>query len=177
VRDKGYEAGLLNAAEYKTFQTKRTAIETELKKLEETRVTPTGNLNNLLKNLGLDDIKKTITLKELLRRPGAYLSTIYRLMGWQEVPAPEVAGQVEIMIKYEGYIRQQQEQVERFKKMEDIKIPSYISFDEIHGLSKEVKEKLTSIRPESIGQAARVSGITPAAVSILMVHLKKEGHI
>ena len=177
LRDKGYEAGLLNAAEYKTFQTKRTAIETELKKLEETRVTPTGNLNNLLKNLGLDDIKKTITLKELLRRPGAYLSTIYRLMGWQEVPEPEVAGQVEIMIKYEGYIRQQQEQVERFKKMEDIKIPSYISFDEIHGLSKEVKEKLTSIRPESIGQAARVSGITPAAVSILMVHLKKEGHI
>jgi len=177
LRDKAYEAGLLNAAEYKTFQTKRTAIETELKKLEETRVTPTGNLNNLLKNLGLDDIKKTITLKELLRRPGAYLSTIYRLMGWQEVPAPEVAGQVEIMIKYEGYIRQQQEQVERFKKMEDIKIPSYISFDEIHGLSKEVKEKLTSIRPESIGQAARVSGITPAAVSILMVHLKKEGHI
>ena len=177
LRDKGYEAGLLNAAEYKTFQTKRAAIETELKKLEETRIAPTGNLNNLLKNLGLDDIKKTITLKELLRRPGAYLSTIYRLMGWQEVPAPEVAGQVEIMIKYEGYIRQQQEQVERFKKMEDIKIPSYISFDEIHGLSKEVKEKLTSIRPESIGQAARVSGITPAAVSILMVHLKKEGHI
>ena len=177
LRDKGYEAGLLNAAEYKTFQTKRAAIETELKKLEETRVTPTGNLNNLLKNLGLDDIKKTITLKELLRRPGVYLSTIYRLMGWQEVPAPEVGGQVEIMIKYEGYIRQQQEQVERFKKMEDIKIPSYISFDEIHGLSKEVKEKLTSIRPESIGQAARVSGITPAAVSILMVHLKKEGHI
>ncbi|OGQ44317.1 MAG: tRNA uridine-5-carboxymethylaminomethyl(34) synthesis enzyme MnmG [Deltaproteobacteria bacterium RIFCSPLOWO2_02_44_9] len=177
LRDKAYEAGLLNAAEYKTFQTKRTAIETELKKLEETRVTPTGNLNNLLKNLGLDDIKKTITLKELLRRPGAYLSTIYRLMGWQEMPATEVAGQVEIMIKYEGYIRQQQEQVERFKRMEDIKIPSYISFDEIHGLSKEVKEKLTSIRPESIGQAARVSGITPAAVSILMVHLKKEGHI
>ena len=177
LRDKAYEAGLLNAAEYKTFQIKRTAIETELKKLEETRVAPTGNLNNLLKNLGLDDIKKTITLKELLRRPGAYLSTIYRLMGWQEMPATEVAGQVEIMIKYEGYIRQQQEQVERFKKMEDIKIPSYISFDEIHGLSKEVKEKLTSIRPESIGQAARVSGITPAAVSILMVHLKKEGHI
>lgn len=177
LRDKAYEAGLLNAAEYKTFQTKRTAIETELKKLEETRIAPTGNLNNLLKNLGLDDIKKTITLKELLRRPGAYLSTIYRLMGWQEMPATEVAGQVEIMIKYEGYIRQQQEQVERFKKMEDIKIPSYISFDEIHGLSKEVKEKLTSIRPESIGQAARVSGITPAAVSILMVHLKKEGHI
>ena len=177
LRDKAYEAGLLNAAEYKTFQTKRTAIETELKKLEETRIAPTGNLNNLLKNLGLDDIKKTITLKELLRRPGAYLSTIYRLMGWQEVPAPEVGGQVEIMIKYEGYIRQQQEQVERFKKMEDIKIPPCISFDEIHGLSKEVKEKLTSIRPESIGQAARVSGITPAAVSILMVHLKKEGHI
>ena len=177
LRDKGYEAGLLNAAEYKTFQTKRAAIETELKKLEETRIAPTGNLNNLLKNLALDDIKKTITLKELIRRPGTDLSTIYRLMGWQEMPATEVAGQVEIMIKYEGYIRQQQEQVERFKKMEDIKIPSYISFDEIHGLSKEVKEKLTSIRPESIGQAARVSGITPAAVSILMVHLKKEGHI
>jgi tRNA uridine 5-carboxymethylaminomethyl modification enzyme len=177
LRDKGYEVGLVNDADYGEFKTKRMAINCELKKLEHTKIVPTEEINNMLKSLGLDDIKKATTIKELIRRPGVYLQTVYEFMNWQDIPEPKVVEQVEIMIKYEGYIKQQQEQVERFKKMEEIKIPASISFNEINGLSKEVMEKLISIRPVSIGQAARVSGITPAAVSMLLIHLKKAGHI
>lgn len=177
LREKGYEAGLVRDGDYGEFQAKKTAIEYELRKLENTKITPNEEINSLLKKSGLDDIKKATTLKELIRRPGVYLATAYELMKWKDLPQPNVMEQVEITIKYEGYIKQQLEQVERFKKMEGIKIPAQIAFDDVSGLSKEVREKLTAIKPESIGQAARVSGITPAAVSMLLIHLKKTGHI
>lgn len=177
LREKGYKIGLINDTAYGIFKAKEAAIEDEFKKLEGNRVLPTHDINNMLRILGLDDIKKATTLKELVKRHGVYVKTVYELMQWQNLPQLDVIEQVEIMIKYEGYVNQQQEQVERFKKMEEIKIPSNISFDDVSGLSKEVMEKLVSIKPESIGQAARVSGITPAAVSMLLIHLKKTGHI
>lgn len=177
LREKGYEIGLINDADYSSFKDKKNTIENELKKLENTKVTPTGEINSLLTMFRLEEIKKTTALKELLRRPGIYLTTLYEFMNWKDVPEPKIQEQVEIITKYEGYIKQQQEQVERFKKMEGIKMPSNLSFDEVHGLSQEVREKLVLIKPESIGQAARISGITPAAVSMLLIHLKKIGHI
>lgn len=177
LREKGYAVGLVRDEDYGRFQAKKTAIESELSKLENTKITPNEEINNLLKKSGLDDIKKATSLKELIRRPGVFLTTAYELMKWKDLPQPNVMEQVEITIKYEGYIKQQLEQVERFKKMEGIKIPAQIAFDEVSGLSKEVREKLAAIKPESIGQAARVSGITPAAVSMLLIHLKKTGHI
>lgn len=177
LREKGYEAGLVNDADYRIFKVKKSTIEDELKKLENTKIAPTEDINNTLKTFGLDDIKKSTTLKELLRRPGVYLPTVYKLMRWKDIHEPKIIEQIEIMVKYEGYIKQQLEQVERFKKMEEIKIPQHLSFDEVSGLSKEVIEKLVSIKPESIGQAARVSGVTPAALSMLLIHLKKTGHI
>jgi len=177
LREKGYEIGLINDTAYGIFKAKKAAIEDELKKLEANRVLPTHDINNMLRILKLDDIKKAMTLKELVKRHGVYVKTVYALMQWQNLPPMDVIEQVEIMIKYEGYVNQQQEQVERFKKMEEIKIPSNISFNDVNGLSKEVMEKLVLIKPESIGQAARVSGITPAAVSMLLIHLKKTGHI
>ena len=177
LREKGYEIGLINDTAYGIFKAKEAAIEDELKKLEENRVLPSHDINSMLRIFGLDDIKKATTLKELVKRHGVYVKTVYELMQWKDLPPIDVIEQVEIMIKYEGYVNQQQEQVERFKKMEEIKIPSNISFDDVSGLSKEVMEKLVSIKPESIGQAARVSGITPAAVSMLLIHLKKTGHI
>ena len=177
LREKGYEIGLINDTAYGIFKAKEAAIEDELKKLEENRVLPSHDINSMLRIFGLDDIKKATTLKELVKRHGVYVKTVYELMQWKDLPPLDVIEQVEIMIKYEGYVNQQQEQVERFKKMEEIKIPSNISFDDVSGLSKEVMEKLVSIKPESIGQAARVSGITPAAVSMLLIHLKKTGHI
>ena len=177
LREKGYKIGLINDTAYGIFKAKEAAIEDEFKKLEGNRVLPTHDINNMLRILGLDDIKKATTLKELVKRHGVYVKTVYELMQWQNLPQLDVIEQVEIMIKYEGYVNQQQEQVERFKKMEEIKIPPNISFDDVSGLSKEVMEKLVSIKPESIGQAARGSGITPAAVSMLLIHLKKTGHI
>lgn len=177
LRAKGYDIGLINDTDYGIFKAKEAAIEDELKKLKENRVLPTNDINNTLKILGFDGIKKATTLKELVKRHGFYVKTAYELMQWQNLPPMDVIEQVEIMTKYEGYVNQQQEQVERFKKMEEIKIPSNISFYDVSGLSKEVTEKLISIKPESIGQAARVSGITPAAVSMLLIHLKKTGHI
>ena len=177
LREYGYEAGLINDADYGIFRAKKSIIAGELKKLEGIKIVPTEDINRLLKTLGLAEIKKPITLKELIRRPGVYSSTVYEYMKWTDLPEPKVQEQVEITIKYEGYIKQQQEQVERFKRMEEIKIPLNISFDEVSGLSKEVREKLVTIRPESIGQASRVSGITAAAVSMLLIHLKKTGHI
>ncbi|MBI5327419.1 MAG: tRNA uridine-5-carboxymethylaminomethyl(34) synthesis enzyme MnmG [Deltaproteobacteria bacterium] len=177
LRHKGHEVGLVNDADYGEFKTKKMAITCELKKLEDTKIVPTEDINNMLKRLGLDDIKKATTLKELIRRPCVHLQTVYEFMNWQDMPEPKVVEQIEIMIKYEGYIKQQQEQIVRFKKMEEIKIPASISFNEINGLSKEVMEKLAAIKPESIGQAARISGVTPAAVSMLLIHLKKQGSI
>ncbi|MEK7828170.1 MAG: tRNA uridine-5-carboxymethylaminomethyl(34) synthesis enzyme MnmG, partial [Deltaproteobacteria bacterium] len=177
LREKGYKIGLINDIVYGIFKAKKAAIEDELKKIEENRVLPTHDINNTLRILGFDGIKKATTLKELVKRHGFYVKTAYELMQWKDLPPMDVIEQVEIMTKYEGYVNQQQEQVERFKKMEEIKIPSNISFDDVSGLSKEVMEKLVSIKPESIGQAARVSGITPAAVSMLLIHLKKTGHI
>ena len=177
LREKGYKIGLINDTDYGIFKAKKAAIEDELKKLEGNRVLPTYDVNNTLRILGFDGIKKATTLKELVKRHGFYVKTAYELMQWKDLPPMDVIEQVEIMIKYEGYVNQQQEQVERFKKMEEIKIPSNISFDDVSGLSKEVTEKLISIKPESIGQAARMSGITPAAVSMLLIHLKKTGHI
>lgn len=197
LREKGYKAGLVRDEDYGELKTKKGAIEDELKKLEGAKIMPADNINKMLRAFGMDEIKKSTTLKELIRRPGIYLSTVYELMNsitqinnsplnneeasnsvnWKNMPEPDITQQVEIMIKYEGYIKQQHEQVKRFKKMEEIKIPQNISFDKVHGLSKEVMEKLISIKPESIGQTARISGITPAAVSMLLIHLKKTGHI
>ncbi|MBI3399121.1 MAG: tRNA uridine-5-carboxymethylaminomethyl(34) synthesis enzyme MnmG [Deltaproteobacteria bacterium] len=176
LREKGYEAGLISDADYGVFKVKKGAIEDELKKLENTKIAPAEDTNDLLKTLGSDVIKKSTSLKELIRRPSVYLSTIYELMRWKGLPEPKVIEQAEIMIKYEGYIKQQLEQVKRFKKMEEIKIPQNLSFEEVNGLSNEIREKLVSIKPESIGQAARVSGVTPAALSMLLIHLKKMGH-
>ncbi len=176
MSEKGYEAGLVRDEDYGEFQVKKTAIESEMAKLENTKITPNEAINNLFKKLGLDDIKKSTTLKELLRRPGVFLATAYELMQWENLPELKIIEQLEIMIKYEGYINQQMEQVKRFKNMEGVKIPQTLSFDEVSGLSKEVREKLITIKPESIGQATRVSGVTPAAISMLLIHLKKMGY-
>ena len=92
-----------------------------------------------------------------------------------EIIEEEVANQVEIQIKYEGYLKRQQEQIDRFRKMENFTIPEEIDYKKLSGLSAEVKEKLDMIRPRSLGQAARISGITPSAISILMIHMKKAG--
>ncbi|HPD60635.1 MAG TPA: tRNA uridine-5-carboxymethylaminomethyl(34) synthesis enzyme MnmG, partial [Thermodesulfobacteriota bacterium] len=134
--------------------------------------------NETLVRLGTAPIKNPVTLEEILRRPEVSYKTLSDL-GYppqEEIP-PGVIEQVEIQVKYAGYINRQEEHVEKFKKMEKIKMPSDFDYRKIPGLSREVQEKLTAIRPVSLGQASRISGITPAALSILMVYLKRLGTV
>ncbi len=174
LTERGHDVGLVKDSAYGSFRARSGAITKTLKRLEGTRVYPNTSVNKTLKTIGSIEIKKDITLKELLRRQEVDLSTVYILMGWDDMPEMDIAEQVEIQVKYEGYIKRQQEQVERFRKMEGIRIPEKFAFEGLSGLSMEIKEKLGAVRPESIGQASRISGMTPAAISVLLVNLKKE---
>ncbi|MBI5892533.1 MAG: tRNA uridine-5-carboxymethylaminomethyl(34) synthesis enzyme MnmG [Deltaproteobacteria bacterium] len=172
----GHEIGLVHSETYSAFNFKKQAIENELKYLENTRINPTAEFNLQLKKLGLSEINKSITLNELLRRPEANLEIIYVLMNRTDLPDFKVIEQVEIQIKYDGYIKRQKEVIDKFKKMEDLKIPEELKYSDVNGLSIEVKDKLNKIKPISIGQAGRISGITPAAISMLLIHFKKMGY-
>ncbi len=180
LREKGYRIGLVDEAAYSRLLEQRRLVEECMRWLEGTRLQPTEETNRLLEGAGLGRIKKTMTLKELLRRPEA------RLQAFQDafngaMPAgfaslsEEIVHAIEVEVKYEGYIRRQIEEAERFRGMEGLSIPGEISYRDIPGLSSEIREKLSRIRPLSIGQASRIPGVTPAAVSMLLVYLKKSG--
>ena len=175
--EKGYQVGIVSEERYEKFKAKKEAIEKELSRLRLSRLKPTkANIERLLK-LGASPIKNAISLEELLRRPEITYQKLKELdRKFPEIPA-EVAEQVEIQVKYQGYIERELDQVRRFQKMVNLKIPSGMDFQQIPGLSNEVCEKLTNIRPLSLGQASRISGITPAAISILMIYLKKLGYM
>lgn len=177
LREIGHEIGLVDRETYNAFNSKKQAIENELKYLENTRINPTADFNLQLKKLGLSEINKSITLNELLRRTEINLEIIYGLMNREDLPDFKVIEQVEIQIKYDGYIKRQKEVIDKFKKMEDLKIPEELKYSDVNGLSIEVKDKLNKIKPMSIGQASRISGVTPAAISMLLIHFKKIGRI
>lgn len=176
LREKGCQVGLLTHEEYERFRKKKKAIEGELVRLRSIQVRADAQTNEALVRLGTAPIKNPATLEEILRRPEVSYKTLSSL-GYplREEISPVVIEQVEIQIKYAGYINRQEEQVEKFKKMENIKLPFDFDYQKIPGLSREVQEKLTAIRPVSLGQASRISGITPAALSILMVYVKRVG--
>ncbi|HEX9831200.1 MAG TPA: tRNA uridine-5-carboxymethylaminomethyl(34) synthesis enzyme MnmG, partial [Thermodesulfobacteriota bacterium] len=129
----------------------------------------------ILRQLGSSQLKKPQTLKEILRRP----EISYNELSFIDPPSSAFIGsdifsQVEMEVKYEGYIQKQMEQVDKFKQLENIKIPESFSYESIPGLSREIVQKLSRILPTSLGQASRISGITPAAISVLMVYLKRK---
>ncbi len=176
--EKGYRVGIVSEERYEECKAKKEAIEKELSRLRLSRLNPTKtNIERLLK-LGAGPIKNAISFEELLRRPEITYQKL-REFGREQFPKipAEVAEQVEIQVKYQGYIERELDQVKRFQKMANRKIPSEMDFQQIPGLSNEVCEKLTNIRPLSLGQASRISGITPAAISILMIYLKKLGYM
>jgi len=178
LREKGCQVGLLTQEEYKHVRKKKKTIEDELVRLRSIQVRADAQTNETLVSLGTAPIKNPATLEEILRRPEVSYKTLSAL-GYplQEEISPVIIEQVEIQIKYAGYINRQEEQVEKFKKMENIKLPFDFDYKKIPGLSHEVQEKLTAIRPVSLGQASRISGITPAALSILMVYVKRLGAV
>jgi len=177
LREKGYEVGLVKEEDYRIFLEKKAAIEKTFVKISNAKINPTKENNEILDRWGSTLLKKETSLQELLRRPEIHypqLSTFDRDL---ESHSKEVWEQVEIQVKYDGYVRRQMEQIERFKRLEEVNFPEDFDFGSVIGLSTEVMEKLTKIRPISLGQASRISGVTPAAISILMINLKKQGHL
>lgn len=174
LRDVGRDLGLVDDATYESFTKKRTAIEAGIAWLHATRVRPVAAINERLMAKELAPLKQMSSLAALLRRPELTIKDLGPLTGLDIEVDLAVQSEVQMQVKYEGYIKRQQEQVDRFKKLENINLPEKMDYTGLAGLSNEVIEKLNQVHPRSLGQASRISGITPAAISVLQVHLKKE---
>jgi tRNA uridine 5-carboxymethylaminomethyl modification enzyme len=175
LREKGYQVGLVPEEEYEVFLRKKEAIERLTERVSRWTVNPTKANNETLRTMGTSPVRRATSLREILKRPGVSFRDIFQFDADLSGFDGEVRDQVEIQVKYEGYLIRQQEQIERFKRLENLRIPEDMDFQSVIGLSTEVREKLSQLRPISIGQATRISGITPAAISILIVNLKKLG--
>jgi tRNA uridine 5-carboxymethylaminomethyl modification enzyme len=173
LREKGRSAGLVNEKEYKEYVDKRNSIDRELGRLPKNIIQPTTGTNDRLRALGSAPLKNPISLSDLLRRPEISYCDLNFFDPSCALNDPAVAEEVEIQVKYAGYIQRQEEQVGRLSKLEGIRLPADMDFRAIPGLATEVREKLEKVRPLSLGQASRISGITPAAISILLIYLKK----
>lgn len=173
LTDLGREIGLVADEQYRIFSRKKREIERGWELLNQTQVTPTPDCLQVLKDSGSQPLRKRLSLKDLLRRPEIEWPDLYPLCPSLAQIMPLAAEQLAIQAKYEGYLERQEEQVKRFEKNEQTLIPEEIDYRQLSGLSNEIKEKLLSIRPQSIGQASRISGVTPAAIAILLIHLKK----
>jgi tRNA uridine 5-carboxymethylaminomethyl modification enzyme len=169
----GYEIGLISEERYQRFLQKKQMIEREIARLKETKVRPEEDVQRLLREAGSVELNNAVELATLLRRPEITYAHIERISKPPVELSEEVKEQVEIQIKYAGYIEKQVAQVERLRKMERKKIPEDLDYYAIHGLATEAKQKLDKIRPVSIGQASRISGVTPSDVSILLVYLEQ----
>jgi len=178
----GREIGLIDDEAWKIFEEKRRAYERSLELLQ-VKISPSADILGLFESLGLSDLKKQATLGEVLRRPEVDVDMLMQIARgarpetareMESIP-PDALAEAAIEVKYEGYLKRQDEQIHRFRKMEDVKIPDDFSYEGLSGLSAEVVEILERIRPETVGRASRTPGITPAAVSIILVHLKKRG--
>ena len=166
----GCNLGLLSKENYKLAQKKTENIDKGINFLRNTRVKPSGQINAALVSLGTALLNKEVTLEELLKRPQVTLSDIQALVN---IEGFNIAKEVEIEVKYSGFIQRQLKDVEKFKNLERIRIPAKIDYLKMPSLSREIKEKLDKIKPINLGQASRISGVTPAAISILMIYLRK----
>jgi tRNA uridine 5-carboxymethylaminomethyl modification enzyme len=170
--EKGYSIGLVQKEEHEAFLEKKKEIITESDRVRKTVVMPIQEVNNLLESMNSAPIQNKTTLFQLLKRPELNYARLNVLDEARPILAREIIAYNEIEAKYEGFIQRQNEQVERYGALEEIRIPDQIKYENIQGLSREVVEKLKIVRPASIGQASRISGVTPAAISILLIFLK-----
>ena len=175
LRECGFRIGLVQEADRRRTAEKQSAIEVELQCFEKTMVVPSEPLNARLSSYGSAPVKTPLSLAQLLKRPELTYEMLWELKPLAMPAVREVAAAVEIAIKYAGYIRRQEESVERLQHLERARIPLRLDYRAVSGLSKEVCEKLVALQPRSLGQAARIPGITPAALSLLAVHLKRVG--
>lgn len=177
LTDKGYQIGLIPEERYQAFEEKKRLIEIEKQRLMSTKVKPDERVQAFLKRVGSAAIDNAIELGALLRRPEVKYKELIELAPLEEALPEDVMEQVEIQIKYEGYIRKQLQDVERMKKMESKKIPAFIDYHQLQGLAKEARDKLAKIQPLNIGQAARISGVTPSDISVLLIYMEHKNKV
>jgi tRNA uridine 5-carboxymethylaminomethyl modification enzyme len=168
----GYNIGLVSEERYQNFLNKKNLVDQEMQRLQTTKVRPDEHVQVILQEAESVLLHNAVELIALLRRPEISYAHIERMSPSPLELTAEMKEQVEIHIKYAGYIEKQLTQVERLRKMEKKKIPDDIIYDDVHGIATEAKQKLSKIRPVSIGQASRISGVTPADISILLVYLE-----
>ena len=173
LTEKGHEIGLISEERYEEFKKKKANIEKEIERLKETTIKPTEKVNKFLKENNSSEIEAGVKLSELLKRT----ELTYNKLAEIDENRPELKKaekeQVEIQIKYEGYIKLQQKQVEEFKKLENKLLSEDIDYNQIKGISLEARQKLNLRKPTSIGQASRISGISPADISVLLIYLEQ----
>jgi tRNA uridine 5-carboxymethylaminomethyl modification enzyme len=168
----GHEIGLINHDAIKDVQERKKQISNEIKRIKATVIKPEKETNDYLIGQGTTPLKSGMYLDQLLKRAELNYSTVDALAKSPDNISIKVARQVETEIKYEGYINRQLKEIEKFKHMERMKIPDKFDFNRVHGLSNELKEKLSAVMPSSLGQASRIDGITPAGLSVIMVAIK-----
>lgn len=172
LREKGYAVGLVREDEYRAFQEKMEMVRAELSRLREKRLVPAETDEAFLQDHNLLDLQNAVTYEQLLRRPEFDYQELQRIDAYCSTLTPVVKEQVEIQIKYQGYIDRQRQQIASSDKLEATRIPADFDYTAVSGFSIEVREKLLRFRPDTLGQASRISGITPAAISILAIALK-----
>ncbi|MGF9767838.1 tRNA uridine-5-carboxymethylaminomethyl(34) synthesis enzyme MnmG [Bacillus albus] len=173
LTEVGREIGLIKEDRYERFTNKKLQIEQEKERLSSIIIKPRPEVQELIRSIGGSELKDGIRASDLLRRPEMTYEHIHLLVPSEVELSDEVTEQVEIQIKYEGYIEKSLQQVERMKKMENKKIPEDIDYDAISSLASEARQKLKDVRPLSMGQASRISGVNPADISILLVYIEQ----
>jgi tRNA uridine 5-carboxymethylaminomethyl modification enzyme len=170
----GHNVGLVEYSTYCKVLRKIEAVQKEIARLNEARPTFTESVRSRIRGTYLEDLSPAHTLAQLLKRQESRYSELLKLLEIEALQDIELIEEVETQIKYEGYIRRQLAQVSRFRKLEQKSISPVFNYDAVPGFSREVLEKFKRFRPATIGQASRISGVTPAAISLLMVALEKQ---
>lgn len=172
LSERAFKAGLISKKRYDKFLVKKAQVENEIKRLKDVILKPNEETQAAIQAVGSSPLKDGIRGADLLKRPEVNYEIVASLTPSPEDLSEEVKEQVEIQVKYEGYIEKALQQVEKLKKMEDKKIPDHIDYDAISGIATEAKEKLKEVRPLSVAQASRISGVNPADISILLVYIE-----
>lgn len=168
----GHEIGLLSEERYQAFINKQVAVEAEITRLKGIRLKPTPELQAFLAEKNSTQLRDGFLFADLLKRPELDYDSLYPFAPLEEPLSSDVTRQVEIQIKYDGYINKAYSKVEKLKRLEEKRIPENIDYDSINGIANEAKEKMKKIQPETIAQASRISGVNPADISVLMVHVQ-----
>ncbi|HLS54148.1 MAG TPA: FAD-dependent oxidoreductase, partial [Tissierellaceae bacterium] len=171
---KGYEIGLVTEERYQKALEKERAVNGELERLKNVQITPTAENNEKLKELGSTEIRTPVSLYDLIKRPELNYDSLAIFDPDRKHLLKEIRLQVETQIKYEGYIRKQMIQIEQFKKLENKKLAMDFDYSMVKGLSNEAVQKLNEIKPDSVGQASRISGVSPADINVLLIYLEQK---